>query len=128
MASSYSEENRFVVYAQPLFYRDGYKLLDEAINKVKNVSNVAQKRQYLKPYFTDEMINLIIMRNVTYTDLSPYTTSYNYYYPKETNMFIYRSESLPNQSKYVSQQILITKRNNQWVIGSLSENMYEPMP
>jgi hypothetical protein len=128
MASSSSEQNRFVVYAQPLFYRDGYKLLDEAINKVKNLSNVAQKRQYLKPYFTDEMINLIIMRNVTYTDLSPYTTSYNYYYPKETNMYIYRSESLPNQSNEISQQILITKRNNQWVIGSLSERMYEPMP
>ncbi|WP_291758814.1 copper amine oxidase N-terminal domain-containing protein [Lysinibacillus sp. UBA5990] len=128
MASSYSEQNRFVVYAQPLFYRDGYKLLDEAINKVKNLSNVAQKRQYLKPYFTDEMINLIIMRNVTYTDLSQYTTSYNYYYPKETNMYIYRSERVPNQSNYVSQQILITKRNNQWVIGSLSENIYEPMP
>jgi len=128
MASSYSEQNRFVVYAQPLFYRDGYKLLDEAINKVKNLSNVAQKRQYLKPYFTDEMINLIIMRNVTYTDLSQYTTSYNYSYPKETNMYIYRSERIADQSNYISQQILITKRNNQWVIGSFSEDIYEPMP
>ncbi|WP_249650640.1 hypothetical protein, partial [Lysinibacillus sp. D4A3_S15] len=62
------------------------------------------------------------------TDFSPYTTSYNNYYPKETNMYIYRSESLPNQSNEISQQILITKRNNQWVIGSLSERMYEPMP
>jgi len=74
------------------------------------------------------MINLIIMRNVTYTDLSQYTTSYNYSYPKETNMYIYRSERIADQSNYISQQILITKRNNQWVIGSFSEDIYEPMP
>ena len=49
LAILYSVPYVVIVYAQPLLYKDGYKLLDEAINRVKNIVNVAQKRQYLKP-------------------------------------------------------------------------------
>ncbi|MCY9549331.1 copper amine oxidase N-terminal domain-containing protein [Lysinibacillus xylanilyticus] len=115
------------VYAQPLFYKDGYKLLDEAINKVKNIDNVAQKRQYLKPYFTDEMINLIIMRNVRFTDMSKATITY-YSYPKDTNMRIKREVSAPGRFGTLAQDVLLTKRNNQWVVGSLNEYFYEFRP
>jgi|GEM_PF-839385 len=115
------------VYAQPLLYKDGYKLLDEAINKVKNIDNVAQKRQYLKPYFTDEMINLIIMRNLRFTDMSEAIITY-YSYPKDTNMRISREVSAPGRFGALVQHALLTKRNNQWVVGSLTEDFYEFMP
>jgi len=115
------------VYVQPLFYKDGFKLLDEAVNKVKNIDNVAQKRQYLKPYFTDEMINLIIMRNVRFTDMSTATISY-YSYPKDTNMRIKREVSAPGRFGALAQDVLLTKRNNQWIVGSLNEYFYEFRP
>ena len=123
----YSEQEQagIVVYAQPLFYEDGFKLFDEAIAKVKNVSTVAQKRQYLKPYFTDEVINLIIMRNLTFTDMSE-TSYYSYSYPKETNMSIRRL--VPGSGGELVQVVLLTKRNNQWLVGSLEEDFYEYMP
>ncbi|MEQ6353357.1 copper amine oxidase N-terminal domain-containing protein [Lysinibacillus sp. M3] len=126
-ASMYSEQEQagIVVYAQPLFYEDGFKLLDEAIAKVKNVSTVAQKRQYLKPYFTDEVINLIIMRNLTFTDMSE-TSYYSYSYPKETNMSIRRL--VPGSGGNVIQNVLLTKRNNQWLVGSLEEEFVPYRP
>ncbi|MGE7947954.1 copper amine oxidase N-terminal domain-containing protein [Lysinibacillus sp. NPDC093688] len=114
------------VYAQPLLYKDGYKLLDEAINRVKKIANVAQKRQYLKPYFTDEMINLIIMRNLNFTDMSEDEGYYSY--PKDTNMSISREVSAPGKFGRLIQHALLTKRNNQWVVGSLTEDFYEYMP
>ncbi|MGY4796038.1 stalk domain-containing protein [Lysinibacillus fusiformis] len=130
VAGLYSEQEQFgvVVYAQPLYYEDGYKLLDEAIAKVKNISTVAQKRQYLKPYFTDEMINLIIMRNLTFTDMSQEYNYYSYSYPKETNMKISREVSVPGKFGRLVQDALLTKRNNQWVVGSLTEGFYQFMP
>ncbi|MFC9539965.1 copper amine oxidase N-terminal domain-containing protein [Lysinibacillus sp. NPDC056959] len=131
IGSLYSEQEQSstAVFAQPLYYEDGYKLLDEAIAKVKNVSTVAQKRQYLKPYFTDEMINLIIMRNLTFTDKSKERDYYSYSYPKETNMSI-RRQVVPVSGKfgYSVQIALLTKRNNQWVVGSLEEIFVPYMP
>ncbi|MGE8034083.1 hypothetical protein B1B04_20455 [Lysinibacillus sp. KCTC 33748] len=112
------------VYAQPLFYKDGYKLLDEAIAKVKNVSNISQKRQYLKPYFTDEMINLIIMRNLTFTDMSENGGYYSY--PKDTNMRISRKVYVSGGE--LVQYVLLTKRNNQWLVGSLEEKFVPYRP
>lgn len=126
LAILYSEPYAVIVYAQPLLYKDGYKLLDEAINRVKNIANVAQKRQYLKPYFTDEMINLIIMRNLRFTDMSKATTYYSY--PKDTNMRIRREVSVPGRFGALAQDVLLTKRNNQWIVGSLNEDFYEFMP
>ena len=41
------------------------------------------------------MINLIIMRNLTFTDMSQEYNSYSYSYPKETNMKISREVSVP---------------------------------
>ncbi|MGE7690429.1 copper amine oxidase N-terminal domain-containing protein [Lysinibacillus sp. NPDC097214] len=127
IAGLFSEQEQvkesITVYAQPLFYKDGFKLLGEAINKVNNVANVAQKRQYLKPYFTDEMINLIIIGNLRYTDMSKQRGAYSY--PKETNMKITLSQGVPGKSGFLGQDVLLTKRNNQWVVSSIKEQFYE---
>ena len=43
-------------------------------------------------------------------------------------MRIRREVSVPGRFGALAQDVLLTKRNNQWIVGSLNEDFYEFMP
>lgn len=115
------------IYAQPLFYKDGYALLNEAIERANKAQNVSQKREYLKPYFTDIMISKIIQGKLTFLEESEFT-SIEYSYPNDKTMVISSEYTDSDRFGAVTQRSVISKRNNQWVVSSIDEGFHQFMP
>lgn len=115
------------VYAQPMIDTKGFALLNEAIRKAEHMANVSQKRAYLKPYFTDTMINSLISKGgLKPTAAFRQDSSSMYSYPSETSMRIHRE--VFNGEGYDTEESLLVKKGNQWLVHSIVYDFYEMRP
>lgn len=117
------------VYAQPIIDSEGIALLNLAISKTGNLSKIPQKRTYLQPYFTDEMINSLIRegelaQKVPFQDES----IYSYSYPSDTSMKIYREVFILEEAGYATQESLLVKKGEHWLVHSIKHGFYEMRP
>lgn len=115
------------VYAQPIIDTEGFALLNGAISKAENMTNVSQKRTYLKPYFTDIMINSLIREGglnstVRFQDVD----TPMYFYPSDTTMKIYRE--VFNGVGYDTEESLLVKKGDHWLVSSIKYGFYEMRP
>ncbi|MFX3631753.1 MAG: copper amine oxidase N-terminal domain-containing protein [Candidatus Pristimantibacillus sp.] len=115
------------VYAQPIIDTEGYELLNGAISKAENMSNSSQKRAYLKPYFTDTMINSLIREGglkptVRFQDAA----SNMYFYPSDITMRINRE--VFNGAGYDTEESLLVKQGDHWLVSSIKYGFDEMRP
>lgn len=117
------------VYAQPIIDSEGMALLDLAISKTEKLSEIPQKRAYLKPYFTDQMINTLISKGGL-TQRIPFQNepSYRYSYPSDTSMKVYKEVFNVESSGYATQESLLVKKGDHWLVQSIKHDFYEMRP
>lgn len=117
------------VYVQPLIDSEGFALLDLAIRKAENLSKIQQKRAYLKPYFTDAMINSLIKEGGLMQKASFHNAPITFYsYPSNSSMKIYREIIILEDSGYATQESLLVKKGDRWLINSIKYGFYEMRP
>ncbi|MDN4493001.1 copper amine oxidase N-terminal domain-containing protein [Ureibacillus aquaedulcis] len=123
------EDGYVVIYTEAPHYAEGIKALEEAINKVDNLSNVSQKRIYLKSHFTDSVINKIIHNNGFNFEVHPFTeyedASSSYIFTNNKTLKVYKHFG-SFESKFglgdITQIFILVEENGKWLVSDIKED------